>query len=121
MSGKKGLKTIKDIYDGVLDLSADDVIIGTKFKNLDLIPSSILLHETALKIVLETNRESILKIFLNENKEKFSEYDFIFIDTAPNIEIVSQNAFHISNHILMVCDVSLDASGGCGTIRVYLE
>ncbi len=74
-----------------------DAILTTKYKNVDIIPSSINLAGVEIELSAVTGREKILKNYLNEIKEN---YDFIFIDCPPSLGIITLCA-------LTACDTAL--------------
>lgn len=80
--------------------------------NLDMIPGSIFLHKAELNIASVAGREQILSNYLSDHAAYFSQYDHILIDTNPSMSIVNQNAFLVSDAILLVSDVSMNAIEG---------
>lgn len=83
-----------------------------RLPHLDMIPGSIFLHKAELNIASVAGREQILSNYLSDNKTFFSKYDHILIDTNPSMSIVNQNAFLVSDAILLVSDVSMNAIEG---------
>ena len=81
--------------------------------NLDMIPGSIFLHRAELKLSMISGREMVLQGFIDDNRAFFeSNYDYILIDTNPSMSIVNQNAFLVSDSIVLVSDVSMNAIEG---------
>lgn len=83
-----------------------------RLPNLDMIPGSIFLHKAELNIVSVAGREQILSNYLSDHAGFFSQYDHILIDTNPSMSIVNQNAFLVSDAILLISDVSMNAIEG---------
>jgi chromosome partitioning protein len=110
------LPTMYDIYNVEADQPApEDLIIKTPhalLPSLDLIAGSIFLHRAELKLSTISGREQVLRNYLEDNRAFFEEYDYILIDTNPSMSIVNQNAFLVSNSILLVSDVSMNALEG---------
>lgn len=79
---------------------------------LDMIAGSIFLHKAELKIASVSGRELILSNYLSDHQAFFDTYDYILIDTNPSMSIVNQNAFLVSDAILLVSDVSMNAIEG---------
>lgn len=110
------LNTTYDIYQ--LDTSQPDpeILIVSRpiqrLPNLDMIPGSIFLHKAELNIASVAGREQILSNYLSDHKDFFAQYDHILIDTNPSMSIVNQNAFLVSDSILLVSDVSMNAIEG---------
>lgn len=121
--------TVKDIFENGIDLKKTIIKapIG-QLPNLDLIPSDLILYELELKLFSRTARESILKRYFDNNRENFSNYDYIIIDTNPSFSITNQNAFLAADEIILLSDVSLNGIQGAelfmalwNTIRQNLD
>lgn len=67
-------------------------------KGLDLIPSDLDLAGAEIEMCSEVGREYILKELLQPIR---SEYDFIIIDTAPSLGLLTINALTASDNILV--------------------
>lgn len=85
---------------------------NSKVPNLDMIAGSIFLHRAELKLSTITGREQVLKNYIEDYREFFSRYDYILIDTNPSMSIINQNAFVVSDCILLISDVSMNAIEG---------
>lgn len=79
---------------------ARDAIIETRFKNLHLIPSNVSLAAADYELISEQDREFFLKkqltLLMNE-----CSYDYIIIDCAPSIGLITINALSASNSIII--------------------
>jgi chromosome partitioning protein len=110
------LPTMYDIYNvDAPQPEPEDLIIKTPhtlLPNLDLIAGSIFLHRAELKLSTISGREQILRNYLEDHSAFFEGYDYILIDTNPSMSIVNQNAFLVSDSILLVSDVSMNALEG---------
>jgi len=84
----------------LLDRSAyaREAIVKTKSVNVDLIPSHIDLVASEIELVDQKEREYRLK---NALKEVQSEYDFILIDCAPSLGLITLNAL-VAAHALII-------------------
>lgn len=113
-----GFTTVKDIfakYKAMEQPKAKDVIIKhpiAGLKNLDIIPSSILLFNVEDDITLLEGRTKILKSFINRNKKDLQPYDYIFIDTNPSMSVFNINAFYAADAIIISTDVSSNSISG---------
>lgn len=89
------------VYDLLLmkDPAPRKFIIKTKIRNLDLIPSCQLTYTLDQELMNKTRREYKLDICLNLIKK---EYDYIFVDTAPNLGMATFNSLVACNHIIIV-------------------
>lgn len=87
------------VYDVLIDHQAvDSLIINTKFKNVDILPSGIELAGAEIEMVELKERTFLLKYALSIIKEK---YDYIFIDCPPSLGILTLNALTASDTILI--------------------
>jgi chromosome partitioning protein len=77
--------------------SAGDTIIHTQQENLDLIPSSINLSAADLLMASAPGREKKLARALAQ----LDGYDFILIDTPPNLGVLTVNAFIASTDVII--------------------
>lgn len=69
---------------------------------LDLIASDISLANCDSWLMTVTNREFVFKKFLEENKEFFSKYDVILIDSAPSTNLLTNALMCACSKILAV-------------------
>ncbi|MET4608522.1 chromosome partitioning protein [Bradyrhizobium sp. JR4.1] len=89
--------------------TAQDVIIKSVFKNVDLIPSHLDLFTIDLDLSSEVARETRLRRAI---KDVLGNYDVVVCDCPPNLTIPTQNALAISTHY--VVPVSLDFLSSLG-------
>jgi len=80
--------------------------------NIDIIPSSILMHKAESDIAVATARESYLQSYIETYPKVFNKYDYIFIDTNPSMSVINKNAFVVSDSILLTGDVSQNSLEG---------
>ena len=76
----------------------EEVILKTSVKGLDILPSEIGLAGAEIELVSMDNREKILKGILNRLK---SIYDYICIDCAPSLGLLTVNALTACNSVLI--------------------
>ncbi|MGB2457815.1 MAG: ParA family protein [Flavobacteriales bacterium] len=102
------------LYECLIDnLSARDSIVKTESPNLDLLPAHIDLVGAELELVNQQNREFILKGILEQVK---SSYDYIIIDCAPSLGIVTTNALTAANSIIIPIQCEYFALEGLGKL-----
>lgn len=110
------LKTMYDIYALHGDQPTPDELIlkspNPNIPNLDMIPGSIFLHKAELALSTVSGREQVLKNYIEDYNKSFDYYDYVLIDTNPSMSVVNQNAFLVSDSILLVSDVSMNALEG---------
>lgn len=113
---RQELHTLYDIYNVDSDQPQPEELVypnpNPRLPNLDMIPGSIFLHRAELKLSAISGREQVLTRYLEDHHSYFSQYDYILIDTNPSMSIVNQNAFVVSDAILLVSDVSMNALEG---------
>lgn len=89
------LKTyIGDIFE--LKHPISEVIIKANFKNLSIIPSSITLSTIQAHPPMGADyiiKKSLIKIW--------NDYDYVFIDTPPNLGIMTTSALAAATHVLI--------------------
>jgi len=110
------LPTMYDIYNTELSSPPPEEVIikqpNKNIPNMDMIAGSIFLHRAELRLGQVIGREQVLSLYIEENSNFFAQYDYIFIDTNPSMSIVNQNAFLISDSILLVSDISMNSLEG---------
>lgn len=76
----------------------EDVRVGTEFKNVDAIPSSIELAGAEVELVEMEDRINRLKIALAPIREI---YDFILIDCPPSLGLITLNALTSADSVFI--------------------
>lgn len=85
----------KDLIAGKREL--DDLIKGTDFENLDLLPADFSFRNLDLVLDAKKKPTQQLKKLL---KPLADEYDFIFLDCPPNISLLSEAVFEAADILL---------------------
>lgn len=97
---KNGLKySIYDVFTG----KAEDIslaIIETKYKNLSIIPSNMMLASIEAELTVEGGRESYLKRILSKLKER-DLFDYVIIDCPPSLGMITINALVASTGLVI--------------------
>lgn len=107
----------KTIYDVIIDESKiGEVILETEVKNLFLAPANVDLAGAEIELIDSVGREFILKGALREISEQSPGYDFIFIDCAPSLGILTLNALVASNKLLIPLQCEYYALEGLGQL-----
>ncbi|KQC28591.1 ParA family protein [Flagellimonas eckloniae] len=94
-------------------MGVDDVIIPTDSPNVDLIPSHIDLVAIEIELVDKDNREYMLKEAL---KELGDRYDFILIDCAPSLGLLTLNALTAADSVMIPIQCEYFALEGLGKL-----
>jgi len=80
------------------DRSLDDLVKETDYAGLDLIPADFSYRNMDLKLHDSGKPVKQLRRLI---KPLSGEYDFLFLDCAPSISLVSENVFHAANVLLV--------------------
>lgn len=91
----------------------DKIIIPTSTPNLDIIPSNIDLVAIEIELVNHNNREFMLTEALNSIK---NNYDFIVIDCAPSLGLITLNALTASDSVIIPIQCEYFALEGLGKL-----
>ena len=91
-------KTVsKGIYEVVIgDIPVEEAIVHTRFG--DVLPSNKALAGAAIELIGMENREFLLRNALDPLRE---QYDFIFIDCPPSLELLTLNALCAADAIVV--------------------
>jgi chromosome partitioning protein len=93
----------------------EEIVVRTpieKLPLLDLIPSSILLTRTEIRIINYPAREFIIRNYLKKYQDFFNEYDAIVYDLNPSLNILNINAMSSATAIVIPSDVSINSLTG---------
>lgn len=93
--------------------SAKDLILATNSPHLDLIPAHVDLVAAEIELVDTTNRESLLKQALQDIRD---EYDYIFIDCAPSLGLITLNALTAADSVIIPIQCEYFALEGLGKL-----
>ena len=90
----------RSIYNLLLSAESDvdDVVLPTDVPGMDLMPANIDLSAAEVQLVGEVAREQTLKRVLDPLRER---YDFILIDCAPSLGLLTINALTASDRVII--------------------
>ncbi len=97
---EEGVETIYDLILYPETISAEETVIRTKWKGLDLIPSHTDLAGAEIELIDEEGRESRLAVALENIVGK---YDFVLVDTPPSLSLLTVNVFACATEVLVPC------------------
>jgi len=110
----------KSLYDAIAkeneeeeEVKLKEIIIKTKIKNVDLLPSNIDLSRAEIEMMNMLDRERILKSILTPIKEN---YDYILIDCPPSLGILTVNALTASDEVIIPVETDYLALRGAGIL-----
>ena len=94
----------KTIYDVLLErIPYKEAIQKTFLEYLDILPASQDLVGAEIEMVNMMSRETRLRKVLKNAKK---EYDFIFIDCPPSLNLLTVNSFTAGDSVLMALSIS---------------
>jgi len=91
----------------------EDTLIKTSVPNLDLVPSHIDLVAIEIELVDKNEREFMLKKALSS---VINKYDYILIDCAPSLGLITLNALTAANAIIIPIQCEYFALEGLGKL-----
>ena len=92
-------KKFNTIYNVIVDdCDIEDVIMPTRYENLDVIPSDVDLAGAEVELVQMNNREKVVRKILNKVKD---HYDYICIDCPPSLGLITVNALTACDSVLI--------------------
>ena len=103
--------SLYQVLSGLTNIS--DAIKNTESPNLDIIQSSIDLVGIEIELVEEKNREYKLKEMIKDVKNL---YDFILIDCAPSLGLITLNALTSSDSVIIPIQCEYFALEGLGKL-----
>lgn len=95
------------------EIPIKDTIQKTTSPNVDLVPSHIDLVATEIELVELEDREYMLRESVKEIKE---DYDFILIDCAPSLGLITLNALTASDSVIIPIQCEYYALEGLGKL-----
>ncbi len=109
---------VEDIELGTYQLlehtvSADDIVIKTNSKNVDLIPAHIDLVAIEIELVDKPEREFMLRKAIKGISEK---YDYIIIDCAPSLGLITLNSLSAADSVIIPIQCEYFALEGLGKL-----
>ncbi len=93
--------------------TAQETIVGTDSPNVDLIPSHIDLVAIEIELIDKDEREYMLKKAIAELK---NVYDFILIDCAPSLGLLTLNALTAADAVMIPIQCEYFALEGLGKL-----
>ena len=94
-------------------IKAKEAIISTNSPNVDIIPAHIDLVAIEIELVDKENREFMLKQAMQEIK---NDYDYILIDCAPSLGLITLNALVASDSVIIPIQCEYFALEGLGKL-----
>ncbi len=105
---------VNGVYECIIGkVKAKDIILKTKSPNLSLLPAHIDLVGAELELVNEKDREHMMK---NAFSDIINNYDYIIIDCAPSLGLLTLNALTASHSIVIPIQCEYFALEGLGKL-----
>ncbi|MDR3551783.1 MAG: AAA family ATPase [Clostridia bacterium] len=99
-------------------MPANEIILHTRYQNVDLIPSNISLAGAEIELVDAADREEKLKRALVPVRE---DYDFILIDCPPSLGIITLNALVAADTLLVPAQCEFYALEGLSQLMATVR
>ena len=116
------MPTLADVYDEREPFPITQAITPTSVPGLDLIPSSIGLFDVEPDLGPQALRIAMLDAVLLEHTADGPNYDWVLIDTPPNLGVFMLNSLLVSNYYLVPVDCgSYFALEGMQTLEGKIE
>ena len=118
---KDSRKSSYRIFDAFLKNEQADVsgLIHKRYETLYVIGSHISLSTMEQKLYSAKNATMILHNFLKA--KEISDFDYVIIDTPPNLGFLTFNALHASSRVIVPLDTSFFSLKGVGYISDILD
>jgi chromosome partitioning protein len=109
---------IEEVNAGTYELleheeQAKNVVVKTESPNLDIIPSHIDLVAVEVELVNKPKREYMLKEAIKDIR---NEYDYIIIDCAPSLGLITLNALTAADSVIVPIQCEYFALEGLGKL-----
>lgn len=110
----------QSIYNLLLskEYSFDEVVMSTSTERMDLLPANIDLSAAEVQLVSEVARELTLKRVLDKVR---SRYDFILIDCAPSLGLLTVNALTASDKVIIPLECEFFALRGVALLTDTID
>ncbi|BDR53204.1 chromosome partitioning protein ParA [Bombiscardovia nodaiensis] len=108
------------IYTALFNPSMDvhEVVMHTRFENLDIIPANIDLSAAEVQLVTEVGREQVLASTL---KPLIDEYDVIIVDCQPSLGLLTVNALTAADGVIIPVAAEFFALRGVALLMQSIE
>lgn len=92
-------RIVNSSYDVLVkDINANDAVVKTQFKNVDIMPADLNLAGAEVELIEIDKRESRLKMAV---AQLYDKYDYIFFDCPPSLGLITINALTASDTFLV--------------------
>ena len=81
----------------------------TKFENIDIIVADVSMGTLDMALFTKISRENIVRSILRPVVER-GYYDYILIDTNPNLSLLNFNIVNASNYVLIPAQTTMGCS-----------
>lgn len=108
----------KTVYDVLIrGASVNEVLLSTNYPNLSVLPANMNLAGASIELAGMDFREFLLRKALDPIRDN---YDFILMDTAPSLGLLTVNAFVAADQILIPMQCEFFALEGISQlVKVY--
>ncbi|BDR54833.1 chromosome partitioning protein ParA [Bombiscardovia apis] len=100
------------------DMDVHEVVMHTRFDDLDVIPANIDLSAAEVQLVTEVGREQVLASTL---KPLMNEYDLIIVDCQPSLGLLTVNALAAADGVIIPVAAEFFALRGVALLMQSIE
>jgi chromosome partitioning protein len=101
-------------------VNLEEIITPTQYENLDLIPANMTLLKANLEVMLDSTRPQQTR-FRTAFKAISGDYDYCFIDNAPDINIATINALVASDEVMIPIKIDKFAFDGLAELKEQID
>ena len=117
--GVRKAQTKHTIYDVLIGrCRANDIVIKTEYKNLDVIPAGVDLAAAELELADFESRQNRLRDAITEIKER---YHYIIIDCPPSLGMLTVNALTAANGVIIPMQCEYFALEGLSQMMMTIK
>ncbi len=99
-------------------VSIDDVLLSTRIKHMDLVPSNIDLSAAEIQLVNEVGREQTLARALHPVLDR---YDYVLIDCQPSLGLLTVNGLACADGVLIPTECEFFSLRGLALLTDTVE
>jgi ATPases involved in chromosome partitioning len=111
-------KLQRSVYNVLVNgLELKDVALHTQIENLDLVPANMHLAAAELELINRLRREYTLR----EKIDALTDYEYIIVDTPPNLGLITTNALVAATTIMVPVQTEYYAMEGMTQLLKVVE
>ncbi|MFV0503234.1 MAG: ParA family protein [Lachnospirales bacterium] len=101
-------------------INMKELIVNTKYENLDIIPTNMKLLEADMRLLLDTSRPRE-KIYEKAFAQVASDYDYCIIDNTPSLDFSVVNALVCANEVIITVKIDNFCKTGLNILAEQID